>query len=762
MRRFLLIILALGSWHLALSTCKAQPNVDIWWNPANKADTVMDFGVTLEGDPVTVNFSVVNRNSYTVAIFSSRPDAEPYYQIVNTPDVPSGDPRKEEFKEANTLPYFVAPGDTGRFGVLFRSIQGDLQFPPDVVTEALLQLRVVDSTSPLSASRNKTFLLRALKTNEILASNTPFLRFDSVYVQPVPLPPEKRYSVTNVTMVTIPIDTQYLQMQTSVVGEPEIEVTTLPPGSKFGPRGQLSWLVRYLPRDMGRDSGDFNVLYKPNPDVEPDTIVAHISGLGVLQTLRVVRAPSDRGNVTVRGDTIDYGDVDADGTGGVVARIEIRNEGNINAFVLSETEVGTPRETNAFEVLRDLNNNEQQIETNEVDTLVVRFNPVDGGLHSMRYDIETNLRSRPIFGIPDGAQTKRLYFRAFARKPQMQIAPPSLSFGTVVFLENCPSASKRSIVVRNVGTIPLRIDSIVVSPVNAPLYVQQQTFSPIGVAESDTIEVLYIPNSVSVLNARLVFYTNAFGIPYEIPAIGESVPADTITVSLPADIRARPGNPISVSVTVDSNRVVRTETAHLELAFDPSLLRYRRAVLVGTASEGAAISDSENPSGLLKIDLDANGSFSNRSSLILLEFDTFLGDRAETELALSPLTTRFGNAGCESVLDVSTRNGKFLIDSVCGLEYKTSTSLRSIIDIGIAPNPVEDVARIIILSPDSSTARLSLTDASGSVVVPQQTEMLVAGLNIVNLNLAHINPGLYFIEFVSGRIRRVVPLMVQR
>lgn len=754
--------MSLGAWHVGLGTCNAQPNVDIWWNPANKADTLMDFGVTLEGDPVTVYFSVVNRSSYTVAIFSSRPDAEPFYQIVNTPDVPSGDPRKEEFREADLLPYFISSGDTGSFGVEYRSIQGDLQFPPDIVTEALLQLRVVDSAKPLSASRDKTFLLRALKTNEILASNTPFLRFDSVYVQPVPLPPEQRYSVTNVTMVTIPVDTQYLEMQTSVVGEPEIEVTTLPPGSQFGPRGQLSWLVRYLPRDMGRDSGNFNVLYKPNPNLEPDTIIARISGIGVLQTLRVVRAPSDRGNVTVRGDTIDYRDVDADGTGGVVARIEIRNEGNVNAFVLSETEVGTQRDTAAFEVSRDLNDNAQQIETNEVDTLVVRFNPVDGGLHLMRYDIETNLRSRPIFGIPDGAQTKRLYFRGFARKPQMQIAPPSLSFGTVVYLDNCPSASQRSIVVRNVGNIPLRIDSIIVSPINAPLYVQQQTFSPIGVAEADTIDVLYIPNSVGVLNASLVFYTNAFGIPYEMPATGESIPPDTITVSLPDDIRARPGNPISVAVAVDSDRVDRTETAHLELAFDPSLLRYRGAILSGTASEGAALRDRENPPGLLTIDLDANGSFSQRSNLILLEFDTFLGDRAETELALSPQTTRFGNVGCESVLDVSIQNGKFVIDSVCGLEYKTSTSLRSITDIGVAPNPVADWARIIILSADSSGAVLSITDAFGSVVVPQQSEILAAGLNIVNLSLAHVTPGLYFIEFVSGRIRRIVPLLVQR
>ena len=754
--------LALGTWHLALPTCNAQPTVDIWWNPSNKADTVMDFGVTLEGDPVTVYFSIVNRSSNTVAIFTSRPEADPYYQIINTPDVPPGDPRKEEFIEADELPYFISRGDTGRFGVTYRSIKGDLQFPPDVPTEALLQLRVVDSANPLSASRNKTFLLRALKTNEILASNTPYIRFDSVYVQPAPLPPEQRFTVANVTMFTIRVDSQYLEMQTSVVGKPEIEITTLPTGSQFGPRGQLTWPIRYVPRDMGRDSGHFNVLYKPNPDLEPDTIFARISGLGVMQSLRVVRAPSNRGNVTVRGDTIDFGDVNADGTGGVVARIEIRNEGNINAFVLSEAETGTPRDTIAFEVLRRLNDDAQQIETNEVDTLVVRFNPSDGGLHLMRYDIETNLRSRPIFGIPDGAQTKRLYFRAFARKPQMQIMPASLSFGTVVYLENCPSASERSIVVRNVGNIPLRIDSIVVIPSSAPVFIQQQTFSPIDVAESDTIKILYIPDAVSVLDAQLVFYTNAFGVPYAMSATGESVPPDTITVSLPADIRARPGNSITIAVTVDSNRVGRTETAHLEIAFDPSLLRYRGAILSGTASEGSALTDPENPPGLLKIDLDANGSFAQRSTLILLQFDTFLGDRAETELALSPLTTRFGNVGCESVLDVSTRNGKFLIDSVCGLEYKTSTSLRSITSIGIAPNPVAAIARIIIMSPDSSGAELSVTDAFGSVVVPQQTEILSAGFNVVSLSMAHVTPGLYFVEFISGRIRRVLPLMVQR
>ncbi len=98
----------------------AQPNVEVFYSNANRADTVMDFGVTLEGSPTTRTFTVVNKGVGTVGILETNPDADPYFIIVNVPGVPPEDPRKEEFERVDGLSYFIRAGETRSFTVAFR------------------------------------------------------------------------------------------------------------------------------------------------------------------------------------------------------------------------------------------------------------------------------------------------------------------------------------------------------------------------------------------------------------------------------------------------------------------------------------------------------------------------------------------------------------------------------------------------------------------------------------------------------------------
>ena len=757
-RRSVLAVLALC---LAAAAVWAQPNVEVYWDPTNRLDTVMDFGVTLEGSPVTLTFTVVNNDANDVGILLPNAQADPYYQIVNTAEYPPEHPRKEEFIQRETLPYVVGAGQQRSFGVIYRALAGDPRFPPDSVAEALLQLRIVSMRDSLGTSVDKTFLLRALKTTKILASNTPWLPFDSVYVQPQPLAPERSYRVENVTTFRIPVTAQKLDMQTSVIGQPEFEVDTFEM-AEFGPKQSLTWKPRYRPRDQGRDSAHFIVEYRPNQNAVPDTVLTRLSGIGVVQLLRVVNAQGVPQEVTVRGDTIDFGFVDVGDQGGVTATVLLRNEGNLNIFLTGERENGIPRDTLAYVVERPLRTGGQTIRTNETDTLIVRFDPIDGGTHRMRYEISTDLLTRSIAGIPDGEQTIDLFFTGFARKPQIQVSPPSLDFGTVVLLDDCNSASVRRLTVRNVGNSLLRVDSIVVVPAGAPLLIDDDSFTVEPAQEHDVI-LRFEPQSVTDLAASLVLYTNAFGVPYQVTTVGRSIAPDTITVTLPTVTRARPGTPIAVPIIVDADRVSLTETSSTTLSFDPTLLRYRGIRTEQTAAEGATIiRQVESPRGVLTIELAGNGAFVSRDTFLVVTFDTYLGDQPRTEIALSPATTLFGNAGCASVLDVTVGSGAFEIDSVCGLDVKTAVTNGFFVHASVFPNPAMDHARVTVATGARQTVQVRLVDAAGIPVGPTKSQVVEPGLGLIPIEVQSAPPGACFIEVRGAYNRVVIPVVVRR
>ncbi len=754
-------VLVLVLLWLATVAVPAQPNVEIYWDPTDRLDTIMDFGVTLEGAPVTLTFTVVNNDAADVGVLLPNAQADPYYQIVNTPEYPPEHPRKEEFIQRESLPYLIEAGTQRRFGVIYRALAGDPRYPPDSVAEALLQLRVVRVLDSLGPSVDKTFLLRALKTTKFLASNTPWLPFDSVYVQPQPLAPERSYRVENVTSFRIPVTAQKLDMQTSVIGDPEFEIDTFEM-AEFGSKGSLTWTPRYRPRNTGRDSAHFIVEYRPNENAVPDTVLTRLSGIGVVQLLRVVNAQGDPQEVTVRGDTIDFGFVDVGDQGGVTATIVVRNEGNLNIFLTGEKEHGIPRDTQAYVVERPLRSGGQTIRTNETDTLIVRFDPIDGGTHRMRYEISTDLLTRSIDGVPDGEQTIDLFCTGFARKPQIQVSPPSLNFGTVVLLEDCNSASVRRLTIRNVGNSLLRVDSIVIDPQGAPLLIDDDAFTVEPAEEHDVI-IRFEPQSVIDLAAKLVLYTNAFGVPYEVTAVGRSVAPDTITVSVPPITRARPGTPIAVPVVVDADRVALTETSTTVISFDPTLLRYRGVRTEQTAAEGAAIiRQTESPRGVLTIELEGNGSFIARDTFMVVTFDTYLGDQPLTEIALSPSTTMFGNAGCASVLDVTVSSGAYQIDSLCGLDYLTTTVNGFTIDAGVFPNPASGEARVTIAAPSSQQVSIRVVDAFGRPLTDAVVTTVPEGMSLIPVRLDDVAPGACFLEVRGEHSRRILSLMVQR
>lgn len=711
--RHLLLVCCLAA---AIGTAVAQPNAEVYWDDNNRADTVMDFGVTLEGYPVTLPFIVRNNGATPAGILQTNPNADPYYQIVNTSDVAPSDPRKEEFVRVEDIPYVIAPFTADTFHVVYRALKNNPVFPPDSVSKALLEIRVVSMDDTLGLAVFKRFLLLALKTRFSVASNKPVIRFDSVYVNPVPLPPTQVYTAVNASSIAIPVERQTLVYVTSVVSDRELVVDTLA-HPVFAPHKGLTWNVRYQPHNMGFDSAEFSVVYRPNTGSDPDSVTTRLSGIGVAQNITIDAANGIPPPVVVaRGtlaDTIDFGDVDADGTGGKLAKIVVKNSGNIHVRYTSEQKQGAQADTAAFIVERTLQEGGADLRTNELDTLLVRFKPIRGGLHVIRYVVLTNLLDRKITGVPDGAEQKVFVLRGFARKPQALITPQQVDFGAVVLNQNCLSAVERTIQVRNVGNIILRIDSSRIEPLGAAVTVEpSDPFPPVGVDSTLTLTVRYQPTQIETLQGKLVLYTNAFGPPVTITLTGSSVDTDSLSVSLPIT-KARPGSILQLPIRVDASKVSLAKTSSITITFDPSLLRYRGVITAGTAAEGSSIlQQTESPRGTLVLQLHATGSFLPRDTFAVATFDTFLGNAAATELSMKNQTTMFGNDGCTNIFTVHAESGRFDVDSVCGLEYKTSTA--GVLRLTGWPNPTAAILYVNLENNTQSEATVTVYDSYGT------------------------------------------------
>ncbi|MCX6139292.1 MAG: choice-of-anchor D domain-containing protein [Candidatus Kapabacteria bacterium] len=704
----------------------AQPRVEVYHKNSDRLDTVMDFGVTLEGSPTTRTFTVENKGAATVAIYETNPNADPYYLIINVPGVPPEDPRKEEFESGQRLPYYVGAGKSVSFPVVFRALVNNPLFPPDRVVEALLKLRVVDSAAPTSASFDRTFRLRALKTTKILASTNPWIAYDSVYINPQPLTPTLPYTIDNAISRRVKVDRQLLEMQTAVVGVPEIEVDTFP-SVEFSPEDSVVWNTRYKPYNRGLDSAHFLVVYRPDVSARPDTVLATISGFGVEQRLTLIGATGTPLPVVVRGDTVDFGSTPADGQG-ITARIVVRNEGNVNIGLLSEGKVGTQRDTSAFVIRQSLLSDGPTIRAGTFDTLEVSFVPVDGGDHRMRLVVNTDLLQRGITGVPDGAQTTQWFFKGFGQRPQIQVTPSALDFGTVVLLETCVSTVERTFTVRNVGNAELRVDSTRVSPSTVRLTVDPASFR-IAPGSSQLVRCIYQPEFVGSYSGAITLFTNSLIRAYDVSYGAVVVEPDSISIGIPLLTTARPGSPVGLDVAVTPEAVKTVDRCVLSLTYNPSLLRYRGVLQAGSASEGAQVVDAtEEPLGALRLGIQAPSNFLEKPLLITVLFDSFLGESASTDVAFT---------------------------------YKT-VSGGARFSVGVFPNPALDDATITIVVPQEREVGVGLFDSFGRQYDSIETRRYSAGMHLVPLNVRELPPSVYTLVVRSGHVFSTIQFVVGR
>jgi len=744
---------------LAALPLRAQMSAEFYWNVSDRADTVIDFGVTPVGVTVTRSFTVHNTGTVSLSIPITSPLADPFYSIVNVPEIAPEAPPKEEFAAIEALPYSIPPGEERTFGVRFLAVVGNPLLPSDTPTEALLQLRAVDPGNTLGPSIDWTFRLRAMKTTRILATNRPIVRFDSVYVRPQPGPPTERYAIANVTTEVITATVRPLIPLTPVVGTPEITVIPTAETVQFTSQSVLDWVFTYAPRDRGTDSARFVVAFQPSGSVPPDSVVSVIQGVGVEQGIMIASATGAPNTVSVKGDTIDFGEVLADGNG-TTATIIVKNAGNMRIGIESESRTGTLRDTNVFVVQRALRDGGASIQEGSYDTLVVRFVPTESGPYEIGYVIATDIYRRPIRGVPDNAKKLGFYLRGLGLRPQVIVTPTTVDFGTVVLVQNCTSSQDRTVTIKNNGNVVLRVDSIGIEPESLTV-IPNKTFFNIPIGESTPLTLTFIPSVQGDITGSIRLYTNALPPIVDIPFTSNVVRPDTIQVSLPLDAASRPGHVVRMPFIVQGDRAALTDRVTFTTSYDPELLSYRSVFTEGGGAEGATVKRAEESSpGVLTMELQAPANFMNRDTLLWLVFDTYLGTKARTEVALSDQNVKFGNAGCSSVLNVKSASGSFHLDSLCGISYKTLLDPRFVFSADVVPNPAHEVVSVTIVTPMAGELSVRVFDAFGRLVQVVAQENVANGAHIFQMNVSELHPGIYLVESVQGRRRTTIPMMV--
>ena len=149
--------------------------------------------------------------------------------------------------------------------------------------------------------------------------------------------------------------------------------------------------------------------------------------------------------------------------------------------------------------------------------------------------------------------------------------------------------------------------------------------------------------------------------------------------------------------------------------------------------------------------------------LILLDFDTYLGRGVSTPLTFSNYT--LGDASCtERARITTTTNGTFTLDSVCGLEAKTSAinKATSFLLSDISPNPVSDNIHVGFQVAYKTRVTVEILDALGQIRTTVTDNEFPEGAFEGEASTANLSPGVYFCRMRAGRFSDMHKIVIMR
>ncbi len=754
---------------LLLVTCGclgllAQPQVEITITDRPTADSVVDFGVTFVGNHTRRSVSILNRGADTAVLLTN---ATPFVEFTNLPWVAVDDTRYQNFVVDTPFPIAIPPGGTALVELRYLALL-EPTIPLDSAIEAQLRLRVARSFEPTGPFAERQFRLRGRRTTQYLITETPQLRFDSVYVN-LNRRLQETFRVRNLQPVSVAIEQQKLDIKTTVVGEPEI-TADIKPNVVVGGLDAAFWDIYYQPRNLGFDSAVFTIQYRLDTTSGPITLDTRISGVGVEQRLRIVDVLSEQSGSGLRlsGDTIDFGTIASDADS-VRALIIVENIGNLDPRILSEQKRvlagGSASDTASFRVHKTLAEGTPIILRGVRDTLIVTYAPAAPGEVTMRYAIVTDILSRPtIRGVPLGAEVMSFVMTGRQRSARIAVDPVQITFDTVAYSPTCVSEVRDSIRVTNTGDRTLNVSSIRSRGGMIALQISPMTLS-IAPSQSAIVHLTFRPTQEGTIADTIDIVSNAdqqsvFGVPYLVVALRLR---DTVRIGMSDTLAARPGfENVIVDVHVSSPLLQALNRCTLTVNIDTTILRYERTLTFATATETVGVPERINGQGhSLRLAWNSPTAFINRPIFTRLVFSARLGERLNSPLGIAAEATTFGNSTCPDLVPIIAENGVFRIDSLCGLSYKTAM-LHNRAMAGVFPNPVLENGTLTIIAPRRERLRAVCVDAFGRECLTVVDGEVDAGTHTFDLSASELPPASYTVIVWSDARYLTVPFVVGR
>lgn len=762
----IIIIIALTA--IFTITIPAQPFARIENVTFPNLDTI-NIGLCMAGESLKTSFLIKNLSQNTLKMGSSLPSY--------TKEVPPGLSGSdfEEFHELFSLPFNIAPNGETIIDLQYYQTPSTTFLPSGKKIVWLRlglydPLKFPDPSKPQYDSQlvaYRDFIIIAYKTKQYLDSYDYRFTFDSIYINPLDT---IKYPITiqNASNKFLKIDSQSLKILTPIPVDTEISVTGFPlPVSFPANRTAKNWIINYYPKDTLFDFAILKLAFKPDPVTYPDSInyiIDTIIGHGVEQKLEVTGS-----SVNYTFNTVDFGDIPVDSSKEAI--IFIRNNGNIPFGVLSQKifKQDSDLPENSYNIIKTLAEDGKNIQPKEIDTIKIKFTAKSQGFIYGRYVIESDILNRKIYGTPKQNQFCTFYFKARAVQPKIALTKDTVDFGKIVIHQDCPTNRDTLIYIANEGNVDLVIYDMKIEPMPA--------------AFSDSLGDL--PWHISPGSQKLFKISFSTNVQQEYHSILKIVtncnfPLDTIRINLYAKgveplltdisipkINSKPGRKIIVPILAEKNKLINAKTFKTTLIYDSTLIGFADKIILNTASENADTVIAREDSSGSKLYLEirtppaANIHFLPSDTLILLKFNTYLGDKISTPISFADIA--FGDGICSNVLTTNPLNGSLTIDSVCGLEYiAVPLTQKKYSFEKIFPNPANDKLEIEYSIPIRLKVEISIYNSFGNEVSRPVDNELPIGDYQMTIPVLNLAPGMYYCEMRSGIFKKTLPFVVNK
>ncbi len=761
--RYVRIFLTLVAIIIMTNNLSSQPS-SLIVNDKTPSDTI-DMGLTLNGVPVITTFNLWNTGNIDLRMWPTN-----IYSFAITPTtIPGHSDDHFEFDPETVPDFLLKQGESRKFSIRYNSNPSPV-FP---VGKKYARARIgLAERLPLSdndlARGYRDFLLIVRKTNKFIDGYESIINFDSVYVNPVDTN-RKIWKVQNNIEEELDIESVTFDRKIPRTN-PHLFSSVIQTPYKLSPEKRtVDFIIRYYPIELGFDSAYTLIEFRPNPKTEPekkDSCFVGISGVGVQQKLIII----DSRNAQIKQDTIDLGNIRVKEKKDI--ELVFLNYGNIPFGAIKQDiyEIGSDDKADGFTFTRKLSDT-THLQPSRTDTVKFSFTPTERKNYLVRYVIESDISKRKIYGYPDSVKKLTFYIKGVGVEP-FPVVQDTIDFGSIVMNRgDCPARRDSLIPVFNQGNMILEIKKLEIKPEFplTPFRILTENFN-IPPRSVDTLRIIFdaLDSQPAEFEAVLWIYSNSTKPRDTIKIIlrAKGVKPDPISVSLPPDIRAKPGTRIEIPILVEKSKVSLAKSYIDTLDYEHTLLKYIGYEKIGTAAElvqftNSYIKEDEN-GGRLFIQLNDDKYLLPNDTLIKLRFNTFLGEKILTPINL--LNPKFGDGICTNILTPQISRAFFSLDSVCGLEFKVGPRQSQFIFKldDIYPNPTSEKIELKYNIAFETDVQFAIYNSFGELVFNHTVTGHQSGEFSKLIATDKFSKGLYIFEMRAGIFRQTKNFLLIR